>query len=171
MAKLKTNKKKVSKKRKKSGSNPIAKKSRLADELFFDPNLFNFDETIHNATANVQTSENESLFDGLEDKNDFENFGQNGAFSDLHPAFSGNLVNNTSSFSVSFAVEPSHEKVQKLERQSSLVPIEETPELTRSSSIVFASEEQEGQDITEDEISNLVTEFFGNETEENKFVF
>ena len=70
----KTNKKKVSKKRKKSGSNPIAKKSRLADELFFDPNLFNFDETIHNATANVQTSENESLFDGLEDKNDFENF-------------------------------------------------------------------------------------------------
>ena len=71
--------------KKTSVKKPIAKKSRLADELFFDQNLFNFDETIHNDTANVQTFENESLFDGLEDKNDFENFGQNGAFSDLHP--------------------------------------------------------------------------------------
>ena len=71
----KTNKKKVSKKRKKSGSNPTAKKSRLADELFFDQDLFKFDATNHKDTANGQTFEIASLFDGLQDngdKNDFE---------------------------------------------------------------------------------------------------
>ena len=184
----KTNKKKVSKKRKKSGSKPPAKKTRLEDELMFDADLFNFDDnSVQNSEKDIafrKTSPYGFLLDD-DDKFDPTKFGKScGAFADVHQ-MSANK-SDSDSFLTSFAAEvpklgrqeslvpiakSSTEKVPKLERQESLVPIAKAPKLTRVSSIVFSSEEPKGQNISEDEISDLITEFFANETEEDKFIF
>ncbi len=171
----KSKQKKASKKRKKSGKQPAAKKSRLEDHLFLDEDVFNRDEKV---STTLPFQRESSLWvinvdDGQFDSEKID--------ADLHSTSSA-MSSDTTSFDVmtsfakicdttSFAEDT--KEAPAMESQSSL-DIGKAPKLTRNSSIVFAPEMYEdstSKEISEDEITDLISEYFANEPEEDKFVF
>jgi hypothetical protein len=163
----KSKQKKASKKRKKSGKQPAAKKSRLEDQLFFDLDVFNCDEKV---STTLPFRKESSLWvinvdDGQSDSEKID--------ADLH---SSAITSDTTSFDVMTSFVEDTKETPIMERQSSL-DIGKAPKLTRNSSIVFAParyEDSTSKEISEDEIEDLINEYFTNsleEPEEDKFVF